>query len=111
MHDVAAPLAHRLVAEGSATYQTPEEAPTSVNRMLHSEHGDPAPSRVSPRPGAKVITLTEPDDAAKAAKAAEEARVAEEKAKADAVKAPADSPDIADAADAAAKANAKGKGK
>lgn len=50
---VSRPLAARLVGEGSAEYDEPHTAPTSVNRMEQAKHDDPSPQRVS-GPVAKV---------------------------------------------------------
>jgi hypothetical protein len=53
IHDVAKPLAHRLIGEGSAVHhleegEAPEQAPTSVNRMETPTNRDPASKQVRP---------------------------------------------------------------
>lgn len=55
VHDVARPLAHRLIGEGSAVHhleegEEPEKAPTSVNRMDTPTHRDPPSKQVRPAP-------------------------------------------------------------
>lgn len=56
-HDVPAPLAHRLVGEGSAEHVTKDgekpEVATSVNRMQTADNADPKTEEVAPAP-AKV---------------------------------------------------------
>lgn len=48
--DVAQALAHRLVGEGSAAHHVPEQAPTSVNRIVTPTNADPKPRQVAPAP-------------------------------------------------------------
>jgi hypothetical protein len=58
IHEVARPLAHRLIGEGSAVHhleegEEPETGPTTVNRMEHPTNADPRPKQIAPAP-AKV---------------------------------------------------------
>ena len=54
IHDAPAPLAHRLVGEGSAEYLEAEAAPTSVNRMMQAGNADPRTTKVSDGPSPVV---------------------------------------------------------
>lgn len=65
VHDAPAPLAHRLVGEGSAEYLEAEAAPTSVNRMMQAGNADPRTTKVS---DAQVAHVKEAEEGGKKGK-------------------------------------------